>query len=140
MELTIRLATIEDEIHIIRAIQNKHMDYNQPTHVKEDISNDRLVVAESNGKIVASMAFVFDNERNYVAIKRLCIYRKENMRKGIATALIEEAKKRLCWMDIGLTPWTTNPKMCALLEKLGFEYQYTFDTYYKFYLWDHHKG
>lgn len=137
MELKIRLATKEDELHIIRAIQNKHMDYNQPFHVKEDIANDRLVVAECDGKIVASMAFVFDLERNYVALKRLCIYRKENRRKGIATALIQEAKWRLGWMDIGLTPWITNPEMCALLEKLGFKYQYTFDTYYKFYLWKH---
>ena len=48
--MTIRFAKREDTIHIIRAIQNKRMDYNTPAQAKEDVKLGRLVVVEENGK------------------------------------------------------------------------------------------
>ena len=132
--MTIRFATKEDEIRIIRAIQNKHMDYNQPKHVREDIRAHRLIVAESNGKLLGACALVHEPNFDYHAIKRLCVFAKTSRGKGVATALVEWTCNYFSMLNIGATPWTTNPTMCHIFEKLGFEYQYTFDTYYKFYL------
>lgn len=39
--MNIRYATEQDTIRIIRAIQNKHMDYNTPADVHEDVKNAR---------------------------------------------------------------------------------------------------
>ena len=35
--------------------------------------------------------------------------------------------------EYGATPWNDNPAMCHIFEKCGFEYQYTFKTFYRFY-------
>ena len=132
--MTIRFATKEDEIRIIRAIQNKHMDYNQPTHVREDVRSNRLIVAEDKGKLLGSCALVYDSHFGYYAIKRLCVFAKTSRGKGVATAMVKWLCDYFSMLKIGATPWTTNPTMCHIFEKLGFEYQYTFSTYYMFYL------
>lgn len=48
--MIIRYATEQDTIRIIHAIQNKHMDYNTPADVHEDVKNGCLLVAEENAR------------------------------------------------------------------------------------------
>lgn len=71
--MTIRYATNNDTIHIIRAIQNKHMDYNTTSQVKEDVRLGRLIVVEENGKLLGSAAIVYKAHRGYTAITRMCV-------------------------------------------------------------------
>ena len=130
--MIIRQATTKDTIHIIRAIQNKHMDYNTPQDVRDDIAAERLIVAEENGKLLGSVAIVYKAHRGYYAIMRMCVYSKKSRGKGVASALINYIVS-LNFKTIGATPWNDNPAMCHILEKFGFEYQYTFNTYYNFY-------
>lgn len=130
--MTIRYATNNDTIHVIRAIQNKHMDYNTTSQVKEDVRQGRLVVVEDNGKLLGSAAIVYKAHRGYTAITRVCIYSKKSQGKGVASALINY----ICSLglgELGATPWNDNPAMCHVFEKFGFEYQYTFKKNYKFY-------
>lgn len=87
--MTIRFANINDTIRIIRAIQNKHLDYNTPAQVKEDIQKGRLVVVEENGKLLGSCALVEEPAYNYTAIKRVCVYSKKSQGKGVGTVLIQ---------------------------------------------------
>lgn len=130
--MTIRFATAADTARVVRALRNKHLDYNTPAQAKEDISLGRLIVAEENGKAIASCAIVPEVNHNYTAIKRMIVYSKKNCGKGIATALINFVCS-LGLGDIGATPWNTNPAACHSLEKCGFVYQYTFLTFYNFY-------
>ena len=130
--MTIRFATNADTIRIIRAIQNKHMDYNTPADVREDIKNGCLLVAEENGKLLGSVAVFYKPHRQYLAISRMCVYSKKAQGKGVASALIDSVLA-LGFDTLGATPWDENPCMCHILEKRGFVYQYTFNTHYKFY-------
>ena len=131
-KMTIRYATFNDTIRIIRAIQNKHFNYNTPLNVHEDISAGRLIVAEENGKLLGSVAIVYKPHRGYYAIMRLCVYSKQNAGKGIASALIDFILG-LALGTYGATPWNDNPAMCHIFEKRGFIYQYTFKEKYRFY-------
>lgn len=104
--MTIRFATKEDEIRIIRAIQNKHMDYNQPTHVREDIRSNRLIVAEDKGKLLGSCALVYESNFGYHAIKRLCVFRQDFKGQGrcdsygqVALRLFQYVKDRCDSVD-----------------------------------------
>lgn len=130
--MTIRYATTHDTIRIIRAIQNKHMDYNTPADVREDVNAGRLIVAEENGKLLGSVAVFYKPHRKYYAITRMCVYSKRSAGKGVASSLIDFILS-LGLGEYGATPWNDNPVMCHIFEKRGFEYQYTFDTHYKFY-------
>lgn len=130
--MIIRFATDSDTLRIIRAIQNKHMDYNTPAQVKDDVRLRRLVVAEENGKLLGSCAIVNEIKYGYTAIKRVCVYSKKSCGKGVATALISFVSS-LGFDDLGATPWDDNPAMCHVFEKCGFVYQYTFLVHYKFY-------
>lgn len=130
--MTIRFATNADTIRIIRAIQNKHMDYNTPADVREDVKNGCLLVAEENGKLLGSVAVFYKPHRRYHAITRMCVYSKKSQGKGVASALIDSVLA-LGFDTLGATPWDENPCMCHILEKRGFVYQYTFNTHYKFY-------
>lgn len=130
--MTIRKATEKDTIRIIRAIQNKHMDYNTPADVREDVKNGVLFVAEENGKLLGSMVVFYKPHRDYYAITRGCVYSKKSRGKGIASALVDY----ILSLDLGVygaTPWDDNPAMCHIFEKRGFVYQYTFKENYKFY-------
>ena len=130
--MTIRFAKREDTIHIIRAIQNKRMDYNTPAQAREDVNLGRLVVVEENGKLLGSCAIVKDELRGYTAIKRVCVYSKKSRGKGVAQSLVGF----VCSLGLGAlgaTPWNDNPAMCHIFQKFGFEYQYTFLKYYDFY-------
>ena len=130
--MIIRFANNKDTIRIIRAIQNKHMNYNTPAHVKQDIEAKRLIVVEENGKLLGSCAIVKDELRGYTAIKRVCVYSKKSCGKGVAQSLVGF----ICSLGLGTlgaTPWNDNPAMCHIFQKFGFEYQYTFLKYYDFY-------
>lgn len=130
--MTIRKATEKDTIRIIRAIQNKHMDYNTPADVREDVKNGVLFVTEENGKLLGSMVVFYKPHRGYYAITRGCVYSKKSRGKGVASALVDY----ILSLDLGVygaTPWNDNPAMCHIFEKRGFVYQYTFKENYKFY-------
>ena len=130
--MIIRYATSTDTIRIIRAIQNKRMDYNTPLDVREDIPAGRLIVAEENGKLLGSVAIVYKPHRGYWAIMRLCVYNKKSAGKGVASALIDFILS-LALGTYGATPWNTNPAMIHIFQKRGFQFQYTFQKYYDFY-------
>jgi GNAT superfamily N-acetyltransferase len=130
--MKVRLATKEDALHIIRAIQNKHMDYNTTADVKQDIALGRLYVAVEDDKILGSVAVVYKAHRGYYAIMRMCVYSKKSKGKGVASYLIDFVLA-LDLGDYGATPWNDNPVMIHIFVKRGFTYQYTFNENYDFY-------
>ena len=130
--MIVRKATEKDTIRIIRAIQNKRMDYNTPADVREDVKNGVLFVAEENGKLLGSMVVFYKPHRGYYAITRACVYSKKSRGKGVASALVDYILS-LGLGVYGATPWNDNPAMCHIFEKRGFVYQYTFKENYKFY-------
>lgn len=130
--MTIRYALPSDTLHIIRAIQNKKMDYNTTQDVKVDVAAHRLVVAVEGDKILGSVAIVYKPHRGYFAIMRMCVYSKASKSKGVASALIDFVLA-LELGEYGATPWSDNPAMIHILVKRGFVYQYTFNENYNFY-------
>ena len=130
--MLVRFATEKDTVRIIRAIQNKKMEYNTTANVKIDIEMHRLVVIEDNGKLLGSCAIVEEKEYSYTAIKRVCVYSKKSQGKGVASQLINFVVS-LNLGTIGATPWDDNPAMIHVFEKFGFTYQYTFMKHYCFY-------
>lgn len=130
--MVIRYATKQDTIRIIRAIQNKRMDYNTPADVRADVEAGQLLVAEENGKLLGSVAVFYKPHRGYHAITRMCVYSKRSAGKGVASALIDYILS-LGYETLGATPWEENAAMCHIFEKRGFVYQYTFKKNYRFY-------
>ena len=131
--MTIRFATANDKIHIIRSLQNKKIEYNTTAQAKTDIENGRLLIAIIGNKIVGSLAIVPEPAYHYTALKRLCVYNNKYRGRGIANELIATASA-LVSGPVGATPWANNPATIHLFEKNGFSYQYTFLENYKFYL------
>ena len=129
----IRQATQTDYIHIVRAIQNKHISFITPAHIKEDIKNNRQYVLAENNHIIGIISLVYDPIYKYYAIKRLCILNKKNNGKGYGKMLLSYLAT-LPLNNIGCTPWIDNYKMKHLLETLGFKLQYIFDEKWCFYL------
>jgi len=121
--MEIRYATEADKLSIIRSLQNKHMDFNTPTHAKKDIENHSLIICIDNNKIVGSLALC-QPTHGYWAIKRGCVYNKKNQGKGIMSALFQYALS-LNKGYYGCTPWAENTKIISIITKYGFTYQKT---------------
>lgn len=130
--MIIRFATEKDKLSAIRSLQKNQTNYNTVAQLKEDISLNRLIVAENNGKLLAKCALVEETSYNYIAIKRLCVFSKKSKGKGIASALIKYVIS-LNLGVLGATPWKDNEPTKHILEKNGFKFQYIFLDNYCFY-------
>ena len=130
--MIIRFATEKDKLSAIRSLQKNQTNYNTVAQLKEDISLNRLIVVENNGKLLAKCALVEETSYNYMAIKRLCVFSKKSKGKGIASALVKYVIS-LNLGVLGATPWEDNEPMKHILEKNGFKFQYTFLDNYCFY-------
>lgn len=129
----IRLATKDDYCYISHALASKGIDYNKPSHAKTDIAAGRLyVLVNEEGKVIAQCALVEERDFNYIAMKRMLVYRKENCGKGAMHMFIEFFSQFGC--PLGATPWMENERTKHILRKHGFEYQYTFSEKYEFFL------
>lgn len=128
----IRKATNEDYIHIVRAIQNKHISYITTAHVKQDIYDGKMFVMIVNEKIVAILSLTYDKDYNYYAMKRLCILNKKNCGKGYAREMLAYVSKQTT-KKVGCTPWIDNGAMRHILEGIGFKLEYIFNTCWCFY-------
>ena len=130
--MEIRKATTSDITNIIRAIQNKKIDYITPAHVHEDVALGRQYIMIENGKIIAMLSLVWDNDYSYYAMKRLLIPNRKNNGKGYAQMMLQyvsmQAKGK-----VGCTPWADNGAMRHMLEKLGFSLEYIFEVKWCFY-------
>lgn len=131
--MLIRKATQKDYIHIVRATQNKHLDYLTFNHIAEDIALARCYVVEENKKTIATCSLVYDAQHQYYAMKRLSIFRKENKGKHITEQFISYFLENNKNKKIGCTPWEDNAPMRHILEKLGFTHEYTFAEKWCFY-------
>ena len=130
--MEIRKAINADYIKIVRAIQNKGIEYITPAHVKEDISLGRQFVMMDNNKVIAILSLVYDAEYGYFAMKRLCITNKQNRGKGYAQMMLEYISTQVRG-KVGCTPWIDNGAMRHTLEKLGFSLEYIFAEKWCFY-------
>lgn len=124
---------------ICRSIQNAHIDYITPRHIKEDIEAKRLHAIIKDNKIVAFAAIVFCEEYNNYAIKRLCVPNKKNRGKGYAKTLLRHCinyYKTFLQSDkypLVCTPWENNTPMQVMLKNDGFQYVNTFNTHWTLY-------
>lgn len=130
--MEIRRAVNADYIKIVRAIQNKGIEYITPAHVKEDISLGRQFVMMDNDKVVAILSLVYDAEYGYFAMKRLCVTNKQNRGKGYAQMMLKHVSAQANG-KVGCTPWIDNSAMRHTLEKLGFSLEYVFAEKWCFY-------
>ena len=132
--MTIRKATMNDYIKVIRTIQNKHISYITPKHVLNDVTMNQLyiMVDDDTNKVVATLSLVWDPQYKYYALKRLCIPNNKNRGKGLAQKMLafvaDQATEK-----VGCTPWVDNGAMCHTLEKLGFQLEYIFEEKWCFY-------
>jgi len=130
--MEIRRAVNADYIKIVRAIQNKGIEYITPAHVREDISLGRQFVMVDNNKVIAILSLVWDAEYGYFAMKRLCVTNKQNKGKGYAQMMLKHVSAQANG-KVGCTPWIDNGAMRHSLEKLGFSLEYVFAEKWCFY-------
>ena len=130
--MIITKAVEADYIHILRAMQNKHIEYISMQQIRTDIYNSYMYKCVDNGKIVAILSVVWDKTYNYYAMKRLCILQKKNRGKGITELFIDFVSKNY-FGKIGCTPWVDNSAMRHILEKKGFVLEYVFSEKWCFY-------
>ena len=130
--MEIRRAINSDYIKIVRAIQNKGIEYITPAHVKEDISLGRQFVMIDNNKVIAILSLVYDAEYGYFAMKRLCVTNRKNNGKGYAQMMLKVVSGQASG-KVGCTPCKDNGAMCHTLEKLGFSLEYIFSEKWCFY-------
>lgn len=130
--MLIRQATSNDMVHVVRSLQNKHIEYATTAQAKQDISNSRMYLLEDNGRIVAMCSVVYDKHYDYYAIKRVVVFNKRNCGKGYASALITHISA-IGFHSLGCTPWVNNVAMQKLLVNLGFQFQYIFNNCWTFY-------
>lgn len=130
--MVIRYATKEDLLSAVRSLQKNQTFYNTTSHLKEDIEKNRLIIIEENGKLLGSCALVYEENWDYLAIKRLNVYAKKSRGKGYADKLIKYVIS-LNLGTLGSTPWKENMVARHLFEKNGFTLQYDFMDNYCFY-------
>ena len=130
--MEIRRAINADYIKIVRAIQNKHIEYITPAHVKEDIALGRQFVMMDGEKVIAILSLVYDADYGYFAMKRLCVLNKKNNGKGYAQMMLRVVSGQANG-KVGCTPWIDNGAMRHTLEKLGFTLEYVFSEKWCFY-------
>lgn len=125
----------KDYMSICRSIQNAHIAYITPQHIKEDINKHRLFVVKEKEKILGFAALVYCSEFNNFAIKRLCIPNKKNRGKGIAKFIIHYfvSIHSLINYPLVCTPWVDNKVMRKILEQEGFKYIATFNINWTLY-------
>lgn len=131
--MEIRKATTKDYITLVRATQNKHLDYLTASHIAADIRAECCYIMIEKNKPIAMVSRVYDTTYNYYAIKRISIFRKENKGRGITEKLIDFLIS-ITPDKIGCTPWDNNCPMRHILEKKGFILQYIFSEKWCFYL------
>lgn len=130
--MIITKAVEADYIHILRAMQNKHIEYISMQQIRIDIYNSCMYKCVDNGKIIAILSVVWDKTYNYYAIKRLCILQKKNRGKDITELFIDYIIGKYSG-KIGCTPWVDNSAMRHILEKKGFVLEYIFSEKWCFY-------
>lgn len=126
-----RFATKQDKRSILCSIGNKKIDFITRAHLNNDIDNEKVIVCVENEKILGSISLIRSNKYCDYMAKRLCVYNKKNYRKGVADSLIGFLSTFN--HSIGCTPWTSNKTTIHLLEKYGFQYQYTFNGCWEYY-------
>ena len=132
--MEIRKADAFDFARIVRCIQNKHISYITPEHVRWDVIFGRQYIMENDkGKIVAMLSLVWDDSNNYWAMKRLCVPNKRNQGKGYAQEMLKYVSAQVPGEKVGCTPWVDNGAMRHTLEKLGFQLEYIFSEKWCFY-------
>lgn len=109
----------------MRSIQNKHIDYITTEHIKTDVQSGRQYIMEEDGKILAILSLVYDEQFDYYAMKRLCVPNKKNQGKGYAQEMLRFVSQQTT-AKVGCTPWVDNGAMRHTLEKLGFTLEYIF--------------
>lgn len=129
--MEIRKATIADRGIIARALAHKGINYITPALACSDIDNEYMYLITDCDKIIA-ICSLLPNHRGYVAIKRLCVLNNKNRGCGAARMFFDY----FCSLGVslGMTPWIENNAMHHIADKYGFEYQYTFNENYMFYL------
>lgn len=121
---------------ILPLVRDSRISYITDWHTLKDFLGDdgaQLYILYNNNQPGAIVTTIYDNNYNYLAIKRLLSFTK---RKGYATRLLSAiVSKAQCAgiNSIGCTPWNDNSAMIHLVNKLGFDYQYSFQKNWRFY-------
>lgn len=127
----IRKATNKDIKSLTRHLQNKNIDYLTLDHMRNDIANNSMYVLEINNVLIACCSIV-ETEFAWLGVKRFCIFNKKNNGKGYCEQMLKELtndNQTYC-----ITPWSDNQPMKHIVEKVGFEYKYTFNKKWLCYL------
>jgi len=132
--MEIRKANQKDYKRLVISLRNVFVanPYINKNYLKQDIENNACYIIEENNKIVAIASLVYDTKYGMHYIKRLCVPNKKMRSKGYAKELIAYLKEQK--KPVAITPWKENVAMRRLVEKLGFEFQYSFQENYMLYL------
>lgn len=127
---TIRLATQNDKLSIIRSAQKKQTDYMTTTQLCKDIDNNSLIITIDNAihKIVGwcALDFACQQTHGYCGIKRMMIPNKKYRKRGIASLMIQWIIQEYPKLKFGGTPWIDNFAMRKVLADNGFTLSYYF--------------
>lgn len=121
---------------ILPLVRDSRIPYITDWHMLKDFFGDddaQLYILYNNDKPGAIVTTIYDSQYNYLAIKRLLSF---TARKGYATRLLLAIISRAQFSgisSIGCTPWDDNSTMIHLVNKLGFNYQYSFQKKWTFY-------
>jgi len=132
--MRIRVATKEDYLWIARVIGKKNLSYCTANQIKDDFTWNRLYCVYEGDKVLGTFSLVYDEQWDYVAIKRLCVLNKKNHGKGIARFAIHEILRYLHNCKVGATPWEDNTTVRHILEAEGFKMEYKFMEHWCFYV------
>lgn len=133
MKMRIRVANQKDVIKIRNAVRRKNLPYCTPCQIADDFVNGRLYCVYEGDKVLGTFSLVYDEQWEYVAIKRLCVLNKKNHGKGIARFAVHEILRYLHNCKVGATPWEDNTAVRRILEAEGFKMEYKFMEHWCFY-------
>ena len=131
--MRLRLATQTDAYKIRNAVRRKNLLYCTPYQIAVEFTYGRLYCVYEGDKVLGTFSLVYDEQCEYVAIKRLCILNQKNQGKGIARFAIHEILRYLHNCKVGATPWEDNYAVRHILEAEGFKLEYKFDGHWCFY-------
>lgn len=130
----IKKVTCEKQLHkIIYLLQRiEPIEYITVEHIKLDFENENLygIIGEGND-VLAIASLVWENDFDMFYIKRLKVF-KEGF--GYGNSMVNYLSS--IHIPVAITPFESNTAVIKIIDKLGFDYKYTFLDYYQLYIKD----
>lgn len=127
-------ATKQEQKRLLLSLNKVNCSFINKDLLRSDIEKGQCFAIENNNKIIGMITLLYDEKYGMYYIKRFIITNKKNQNKGYAKPILSSILSFVPTNEtVAITPFENNSKMINLVQKLGFEFQYSFLEQFQLY-------